>query len=288
MANRHFGNLGDVWKHVVLAETLAAERPLHYWETHAGSASYPLSHSPARDYGVYGFLESGGRSPIVARSRYYKELKSLAQGDEVPPSYPASPLLAMRLLGNRAEYVLCDLDPDSVSSLSQAASALRLTDRVHCARADGLATIQEASRHYNGNAADAFVHIDPFDPLAETERGLSAVSLASDLIELGFKLLYWYGYDAREERAWPWHTLSNPRKRLWCGDLIVRSNLDGGIAPMSDIGPLIGCGVLGANLQAATMAALRSLGQELASVYETSVLPSGETPGALDFLEPAG
>ena len=57
--NRYYGNIGDVWKHLVLAELLALEPPKHYWETHAGSASYPLTHSPDRDYGVYRFLEHG-------------------------------------------------------------------------------------------------------------------------------------------------------------------------------------------------------------------------------------
>jgi hypothetical protein len=286
MANPHFGALGDVWKHVVLAETLASEQPLHYWETHAGSASYRLSHSPARDYGAYHFLESGCRSSIVAQSRYYRELKRFSEGDEGPPSYPGSPLLAMRLLGDRADYLLCDLDPDSIRTLSEAAVALGLSHRVRCARKDGLVTIRQTSRDYEGNRATVLVHIDPFDPFAETEPGLSAVSLASDLIGLGFKLIYWYGYDSPEERTWPWKALSPRSEPRWCGDLIVRSSLEGRfLAPMSDISPLIGCGVLGANLQATTTAALRSLGDELASVYETSVLPYRGTPGALDFLE---
>jgi 23S rRNA A2030 N6-methylase RlmJ len=284
VANPHFGNLGDVWKHVVLAETLASEQPLHYWETHAGSASYPLSHSPARDYGVRHLLESGYRSSIVAQSRYYRELKEQSDGDEVPSRYPGSPLLAMRVLADRAEYILCDLDPDSISTLSDAASALGLGRRVRCVRDDGLVTIREASRTYETNPAEVLVHIDPFDPFAETERGLSALSLASELIALGFKVIYWYGYDAPDERAWPWKALSPSSEPRWCGDLIVRSNLEGVLAPMSDISPLIGCGVLGANLQVATMATLRSLGKELASLYETSVLPGG-TLGALDFLE---
>jgi hypothetical protein len=54
---------------------------------------------------------------------------------------------------------------------------------------------------------------------------------------------------------------------------------------MSDFGPLIGCGVLGANLQDATTAALKSLGHELVSLYETSVLPHRGARGALDFRE---
>jgi hypothetical protein len=54
---------------------------------------------------------------------------------------------------------------------------------------------------------------------------------------------------------------------------------------MSDISPLIGCGVIAANLQVATTAALRSLGHELVSLYETSVLPHRGASGALDFRE---
>jgi len=54
---------------------------------------------------------------------------------------------------------------------------------------------------------------------------------------------------------------------------------------MSDIGPLIGCGVVAANLQVATTVALRSLGHELVSLYETSVLPHSGAPGPLDFRE---
>ncbi len=38
MANRHFGRIGDVWKHLPLAEILLLETPRRYWETHAGSA----------------------------------------------------------------------------------------------------------------------------------------------------------------------------------------------------------------------------------------------------------
>ena len=166
------------------------------------------------------------------------------------------------------------------------ASSFCLPVRVRCARRDGLAVIRETSHEHKGDPADVLVHIDPFDPVVETESGLSAVSLASELIEKGFKLIYWYGYDFPRQRTWPWQALTGRRESRWCGDLIVRSNLEGGsLAPMSDIGPLIGCGVLGANLQVATTAALRSLGHELVSLYETSVLPHRGAPGALDFRE---
>jgi hypothetical protein len=59
MANVHYARIGDVWKHLPLAEVLTIERPGRYWESHAGSSSYPLTRSPQRDYGVFLFLERG-------------------------------------------------------------------------------------------------------------------------------------------------------------------------------------------------------------------------------------
>jgi hypothetical protein len=53
MANIHYGNIGDVWKHLPLAEILSMEAPNTYWESHAGSSQYPLTHSAERDYGVF-------------------------------------------------------------------------------------------------------------------------------------------------------------------------------------------------------------------------------------------
>src|SRR5690348_7442855 len=138
MANAHFGNLGDVWKHIVLAETLAREHPHSYWETHAGSASYPLSHSPARDYGIYYLLDNGQRSSRVARSAYWEELARF-QAQETEERYPGSALLAMRLLRDTASYVLCDMDEASIRTLTAAASSLGLGENVQPTLQDGLA-----------------------------------------------------------------------------------------------------------------------------------------------------
>jgi 23S rRNA A2030 N6-methylase RlmJ len=70
MANQHFGNIGDVWKHVVLAEVLEREPPAWYAETHAGSGAYAVVHSGGREYGFVHFLEVAPRFPVLARSRY--------------------------------------------------------------------------------------------------------------------------------------------------------------------------------------------------------------------------
>jgi 23S rRNA (adenine2030-N6)-methyltransferase len=68
MANVHYARIGDVWKHLPLAEILGIERPGRYWESHAGSSSYPLTRSPERDYGVFLFLERAVRSSALKGS----------------------------------------------------------------------------------------------------------------------------------------------------------------------------------------------------------------------------
>jgi len=284
MANRHFGNLGDVWKHLVLAEVLAMGQPFHYWETHAGSASYPLSASRARGYGVYSFLEASRHDRVLAESHYCRLLTG--EVARSVPMYPGSPLIAMRLLLGNTEYLFCDLDPASTFSLESAAHGLGIGDRARCYNQDGLATVRDTSWVYAGDSADVLVHVDPFDPSAETEPGLSAITLASELSRQGFKLIYWYGYDTLEERAWAWAMLGSQRGSRWCGDLTTQSNARGnGRTPIADDGPMIGCGVLAANLLAGTCHQLARLGKHLAATYgKLDTTTAGATP-ALDFLE---
>jgi 23S rRNA (adenine2030-N6)-methyltransferase len=99
MANIHYARTGDVWKHLPLAEVLEIECPGSYWESHAGSASYPLTHSPERDYGVFLFLERAVRSSVLEGSAYRRLLYLRERGETPPTTYPGSPLIAMELLG---------------------------------------------------------------------------------------------------------------------------------------------------------------------------------------------
>src|SRR5688500_16391932 len=108
MSNRHFANIGDVWKHLPPGEVLTMLKPPRYWETHCGSAAYPLTHSPGRDYGAWHFHRHANASPAVESSAYAGLLRE-AFGVE-PSYYPGSPLIAMRLLGadGRGEFLFCD------------------------------------------------------------------------------------------------------------------------------------------------------------------------------------
>ena len=98
--NNHFAELGDVWKHLPLAEILRMDPPRAYWETHAGSASYPLTESPSRLHGALRFLSLAPYDPDLRSCAY------LAALTHEPGVYPGSATLAMRSLGDECKLSL--------------------------------------------------------------------------------------------------------------------------------------------------------------------------------------
>lgn len=75
MANVHYAEIGDAWKHLLLAEVLGIEGPRRYLESHSGSSGYPLTHSAERSYGVLRFVSEAVRSPVLDGCAYRRLLK---------------------------------------------------------------------------------------------------------------------------------------------------------------------------------------------------------------------
>jgi 23S rRNA A2030 N6-methylase RlmJ len=180
MANKNFGNIGDVWKHVVLAEVLEREPPAWYAETHAGSGAYAVVRSGGREYGFLRFLEVAPRFPVLARSRYRAIAASYVESDR--GLYPGSALLAMTMLGDASSYLLCDLDRESVADLRRWSRELGLHN-CEVAETDGMAAV--AARLDGEPRRPALVHIDPFDRHARAPGGYSALDLAARVADSG-------------------------------------------------------------------------------------------------------
>jgi 23S rRNA (adenine2030-N6)-methyltransferase len=117
MANVHYGKIGDIWKHLPLAEILARESPSRYWESHAGSSHYALTHSPERDYGIFYFARHASQLEVLNQAVYTQLLRGHERNGELS-LYPGSPLLAMTVLQpHRSTFVFCDTDPASLSTI---------------------------------------------------------------------------------------------------------------------------------------------------------------------------
>jgi 23S rRNA (adenine2030-N6)-methyltransferase len=270
MANRNFGNIGDVWKHVVLAEVLEREPPAWYAETHAGSGAYAVVHSGGREYGFLHFLEVAPRFPVLARSPYCAIASSYVESDR--RLYPGSALLAMTVLGDTTSYLLCDLDRDSVIDLRRWSRELDLHD-CEVVEADGMAAV--AARLDRETHRPGLVHIDPFDRDARAPGSYSALQLAARVADSGTGLVYWYGYDEPGTQGLAHKQLAAlSRAPLWCGEVTVTGASDS-LGDRDHSATLRTFGIILANVQEGTAGACAALGNALARAYDDAVLPDG-------------
>ena len=280
MANRHFGKAGDVWKHLMLCEVLAALEPTHYAESHAGSGAYDLVHDDERNYGVDHFLEVSSAIETLGASAYARVLHRFTSTGRA--RYPGSALQAMTLLGDTSEYLFCDVDPVSADDLRLWGRNLELS-RCQVVERDGMIAVVEWLGTCVGSRC--VVHIDPFDPFAAQPGGLSAVQLAGQVAESGSVLVYWYGFDTPVEQAWALAEIAQRTSEpLTCLDVVVMDET--GEAMNGDLGvgttPGTGFGVVLANVGEQVIANCDRLGEDLIRTYEGKPLPDGQQ-GRLRF-----
>ncbi len=281
MANRHFGNLGDVWKHLPLAAILELERPARYWESHSGSASYPMRADPPRAYGVLTYLAQAPADPLLAGAAYTRLLDAHRASDGTLIDYPGSALIALEILGGAARYLFCDLDGASLDDLGAMGAALGLPpEAVQTVWADGLSTLtQAAARLDPAQAARTLALIDPFRPLEPGADGRHALDVFGTLAGRGIPAVLWYGYRTAAERAALWAAVARASiDAAWAGQIDLAEEHD----PLPDGAGLLGCGLLGACLRPETVAACEALGAALAGAYTHARFPDG-TSGALRF-----
>ena len=293
MANIHYGRIGDVWKHLPLAEILSIEQPKDYCESHAGSAWYPLTHSWERDYGVFYFFEYASESAALSTSTYLQLLKDYAISGDLR-TCPGSPLIAMRVLQrDHARFLFCDIDADSILTIQSSAAELGLSgSALSIVHGDGVSALSEAASSLSDQRAqDTFAHLDPYQPLDKSPKGISSLDLFCALTNYGVKCMFWYGYPAYQYReflfarlkaAWAANAFASSKYCLWCGDIALVAMDDSTFA----INPgVLGCGIICSNLSPESIAACERLGNGLAEIYSRTRFPDGHS-GAIRYSSP--
>lgn len=271
------GRLADVWKHLVLAEVVRAEQPPRYAETHAGRAVNPLPRDAERRYGIRHAAATFPRpSAYLDVARHYL----------VDDAYPGSAAIALSIVPG-ADALLADTDPESTADL-RAWIARAGTTRARAVTADGMTALgpwlAEGRALVHVDPPDPWEVGDPWDVVGDDDEGLSATDFAAMVAAAGHALVFWYGYDTPDDRAWALAELGLPD--LWAGDLLV-TTADGEVDADGDLGeattPGTGCGVVLANVDPAVARRCEQLGEALLAAYDGAPLPDG-TPGALDLL----
>jgi len=303
MANHHFGNLGDIWKHLPLGEILRITLPEVYAESHAGSAQYELSRNTDRDFGVYHFYRHGIDTPALSDSAFFHLLKVMTGEDSmqggVPTLYPGSSQVAMHALrGHGTAMRFCDIDGKSIQSIEDTAPAFQLPpEKVHCMIGDGIAgTMVWVSRTPAEQAGRCVVFIDPFHVAEPNALGDTSLDLFATAAKKGMITVLWHCALSREERvevdrqvreAMTRHGLSFDGdtlwSTLWSGEIALASMNEVGFAAPG----VACCSMLCANLHGQVVEHCRALGEALVRIYRGTTLPSG-LPGDLEWHELPG
>ncbi|MCB9838259.1 MAG: hypothetical protein H6813_02880 [Phycisphaeraceae bacterium] len=201
MANHHFGEIGDVWKHLPLLEVASIEAPRAYWESHSGSAAYTWVDSEARRFGASRFLEVAGSGSELGGTAYAEALRaSMEQGT---PVYPGSPRLMLGALSeSNARFVFCDIDGASLASIEMESERLGVPgDRVACVGSDGNRALLELCGAIGDDGVrGALAMLDPFSLEAVGEGGVSSLDALHALSHAGARVLLWWCATTPDER----------------------------------------------------------------------------------------
>jgi len=122
----HAGNPADVFKHIVLIETLAAlaakDKPLCVFDTHAGNGRYRLARTGEWQRGIGQLWPERARWPGLAR--YFAALAVYNRGAQLAV-YPGSPLLIAQALRPQDRAVCYEVEAEAHSALLRALRAHR-------------------------------------------------------------------------------------------------------------------------------------------------------------------
>ncbi|PSP80498.1 hypothetical protein BRC81_02070 [Halobacteriales archaeon QS_1_68_20] len=285
IGNHHFGNVGDVWKHLLTCAILDEERPDRFWETHAGAARYAMDEADERQFGAGRYLARSRDVPALDSATYTTLFSEANDSRTDPETYLGSPALAMGVLGDAADYYFFDVDPGCLDSIREEASRRDCSSAVNAVPADGLSGVA-AGIAADGDGTDV-VHVDPFETFAATDpAGLTPIELFADVAARGDVALLWYGFESAEaiERRWE-HVREEVREQLddassaWCGELALEAPANHGLS--TDPG-LVGSHLLCAGLSPETEQRCRELGDAIAAAYDHGDFP-GDQRGGLSF-----
>lgn len=237
----HAGNFADVFKHAVLLVLLdaltAKDKPLCYFDTHAGRGAYRLDDAEALKTGEWrdgiGRLFGGSEIPEPLQ-RYVAAIRA-NNPDGALRMYPGSPLLAAQALRADDRLVLCETQTDEADALR---GQFRNDRRVHVHIRDGYAALNALLPPAEKRG---LVLIDP--PFEAQEGEFAAIEAALSKAHARWPhgvYAVWYPIKSHRTIA-PFHRhlAEGPFEQVLVAELMVQP----GDSPLR----LNGCGILIAN-----------------------------------------
>ena len=264
MSYSHFGEIGDVWKHLPLGEILKIEKPQRYLETNSAYPKYTVKQNWKTDYGIKWFLRNCNK---LSETEYAKiESKAL-----ISDEYLGSPAIAFNILGNSCqEYHLCDIEQEALKKNISFARELSINN-IYTHLGDSRTTSLKILSKFNNND---FIHIDPYTIFDSNSENHSYSKLFELSLKNNVKSLLWYGYDSNK---------SKKEIRQWI-KTVVNSNLDNSIKQYEievvnfspSLNPGIkGCGILIANISQQSFDVVEEQFNFLLNIYSSVKIKDG-------------
>lgn len=283
MSYRHFGRIGDIWKHIPLCEFLAIEQPTSYIETNSAYPEYQLTSSFEQQYGILYIEKNIQQSPLIQNSVYWQVLNSITENQNGISRYLGSPALALNILGaNTEKFVFYDIEEPCLEHIAEYAKKLNLTSKIFYKNEDSvnglINMIEELSQ-------EDFVHVDPYLIHQKNPNGNSYFDAFVKAMRKGVKGMLWYGFNTSQERNAlheGFQEMNNTSNRRLLGIEVISVLLDENIL---DINPGVwGCGILIGNLSDVSNQYFKQIVLEIIKIYQGSTI-FNKYSGELKFEE---
>jgi len=284
MSYSHFGQIGDIWKHLPLCSFLRNEAPRKYVESNSACAHYLLDHTPEQQYGVDTFLNRSSSSPALAKAPFVDMLRSLNAGPDLT-RYLGSPGLAMTLMQKRAQqYTFFDLDRNALANVDDYARYLKLSRRVMTRNEDSLEGVH---RLLGELSPSDFIHFDPYFAFEKNRYGRNYFDVFLEATRKKIKGMLWYGYNTLEQQALARQFMASALDTSGLdrhthnirGIEIILSAITCG-EPTYNPG-IMACGVLTGNLSAKSLGEFDALSNALVEIYKGVKMNANTVNGEL-------
>ena len=284
MPYSHYGNIGDIWKHLPLCEFLKTEKPSQYIETNSASPIYSITQDPKIEYGVYTYIERVDRFKILKNAVYTKLIRKVNHNKESLQRYLGSPGLVMTYLKELPEsYIFFDIEKEPLNKILKFATKKNLQGKVEIYQQDSIIGSLKLLPQLNDRA---FIHFDPYYAFEKGDDDISYFDVFLEASMRGLKCMLWYCFFTQNEREEIYSKIrSSLKEKALKGNGIDIEGTEISLEIIKKdtipINPgVLGCGILISNLSKKSHRIMELYSKELVKLYVGSTV-FGEYPGDL-------
>ena len=189
MIYKHYGKIGDIWKHLPLCNVISIENPNVYVETNSAYCEYSLAQTDEQKYGIYNFVDKAVDFQLLEDSEYYKIIYPYVNKDK----YLGSPALAISLMKDSADkFIFFDTNNAALDNVKTFANQNNLSDKISVYNQDSVIGLFDLLPTLPDST---LIHIDPYYIDKESSNGKTYMDLFIKASERGLKCFLWYGFN---------------------------------------------------------------------------------------------